>query len=410
MALENIDIEHSNFAIDRSGSSFYTMDHTTNELIQKNSSGSVIFTYILAADITEVSALKFDGYYFWSLERQGTSGFRIRRWEIGDDDLVRVFSEFSYTGDIITPFDCHAFAVEYYNDSLSSALLNSGFTFTVTDGDVIRIGDRLVIGPSTAVGFEGEFVKATVVNKVGNTITISPTSTASFNPNDLIYFSRNFFVFSDDASAGLSGALYKFNTNSGLLQSVDISNIYNKVRGAVFFKNNVMFARAGEVIWLDPDSNNITKSQAIRNLTENLGEHIEVTDLAGFSDTLYRLQQKTTTFNGGTGQYETEDWSPLYNYVTSNTVSEVYFVVIKAEPPIIPRSAAGIDPDDLKSKLTVEVFDQFRVPVFDRAVSLASTGGGVSPSSGSTDVNGVFRSTYTANTTVGQITVTATVT
>jgi hypothetical protein len=410
MVYENIQVEHGNLAIDRSGSSFYTMDHDSNVLIQKNSSGAVIFTYQLDTDVGEVAALKFDGYYYWSLERQGTAGFRIRKWEIGTNDLVELDTEFSYGADVVNTYDCHAFAVEYYKDTLSSALLVGGTTFTVTDGSVIRIGDRLVIGPSTAVGFTGLYEKATVINKVGNTITISSPSLVSFSPNEPIYFSRNFFVFSDTAAAGLSGALYKFNAFSGLVQSVDINNLYNKVRGAVFFKNNVMFVRAGDVVWLNPASYSITKFQAIDNLTENRGEYIECQDLAGFSDTLYRLEQKKIFFDTGINQFDTEDWSPQFNYITSSTVPEIYFVVLKADPPILPKSVAGIPAADLKSQITVEVFDQFRVPVFNRAVSLASTGGGVSPASGTTDVNGVFRSVYTANTTVGQITVTATVT
>ena len=110
MAFENVNIAHGNLTIDRSGSSFYTMDHTQTRLIQKNSSGTVIFSYFLDRSIIEVVALEFDGFYFWSLERQGSSGFRIRKWEIGSDDLVRVVLELSFITSVIAPYDVYTFA------------------------------------------------------------------------------------------------------------------------------------------------------------------------------------------------------------------------------------------------------------------------------------------------------------
>jgi hypothetical protein len=407
MVYENIQIEHGNFTIDRSGSSFFTMDHDENKLIEKNASGSVIFSYFLDTDIIEVQALKFDGYYFWSLERQGTAGFRIRKWEIDDDDLVRNVEEFSYTSDGVNSYNCYAFAVEYYSDSLFSTYSIGQTILGVVDGSVIRVGDKIIIGPSNAVGFEGQYQEVDVIGKTGNNITISPALSVPFNPGDAIYFTRNFYVFSDDATAGMDGALYKFRSFDGLLQTVNINNMFNTVRAAVFFKNQVMFVRSGEVIWLDPDSQNITKSQAIDNLDATRGVHLPASDLAGFSNTLYRLEQKHVFLSAG--NYNTEDWSPQYNYNTSSVVAEVYFVAVKAEPPIVHRSASGVPLADTKSSIMVQVLDQFRTPVFNRLVSFASDGGSVSPTTATTDANGIARTTYTANTDYGQKTVTATV-
>ncbi len=409
MAHENIQIDHGNFAIGRDGT-FFTMDHDDNKLIEKNSSGTVLFSYFLDTDILEVSALKFDGYFYWSLERQGTIGFRIRKWEIGTDNLVRNRREFSYVTDGVNSYDCNAFAVEYYDDMLDNVVLAGSTTFDVTDGSIVRVGDILIIGPSTASGFEGLYDTVSVTNKVGTTLTVSPALSRDFSPNEPIYFSRNLWVFSDTATAGLSGALYKFRITDGFLQTVNVSNLFNLVRGAVFFKRYVMFVRAGEVIWLDPDSTNINRSQAIDNLDVNRGDHITCHDLAGFSDTLYRLEQEHVFFNVGAGIYQTEDWAPSFNYNTSSTIAEIYFVGVKAARPIVHKSAAGVDVADTQTSIRVFVLDQFRTPVFNRLVTFASTGGSVNPASDTTDSEGEASTTYTASSSTGKVTVTATVT
>lgn len=405
MAFENIQIEYGNFTIDRSGSVFYTIDHDTNSLISKNSSGTVIFSYFLAEDVQEVQSLQFDGVHYWTLERQGTSGFRVRKWEIGTDNLVRVVDVFSFISDAIVQYDTHAFAVEHYSDSLDNSVLTGATSFDLNDAGTITIGDRITIGPSTAVGFEGDFSETVVTNKAGSTVTVSPAVSSDFSPNDEVYFTRNLFVFSDLGLPGTAGALYKFDAFSGTLKTLTTSGLYNLVRGATFFKDYVMFVRGGEVVWLDPDSQGIFKSQAIDNLNVDRTEHLIAHDLAGFGDLIYRLETEHVFLSGGT--YQTEQWTDEFNYNTSTTVPEVYFVAVKAEPTILHKSVVGLTPE---SEITIQVLDQFRTPVFNRPVSLTSDGGAVSPSSGNTDAEGVFESTYTANTDVGEITIEATVT
>lgn len=404
MVYENIQIEHGNFTISRDGSSFFTLDHENTRLIEKNSSGTVIFSYFLDKAIFEVQALQFDGVYFWSLERQSSVGFRIRRWEIGEDDLVRAIDEYSFIDTASTPYDVYTMAVEYYSDSLDGNALVSDTEIDVNDGSVVRIGDEIVIGPSTAVGYEGEFATVTVLNKVGNTLTISPALDVSFSPNEEIYFTRNFYVFSDDAFGGLKGSLYKFKASNGALLALDTSNLYNLVRASTFFKEVIMFVRGGEIIWLDPASFNITKSQAIDTLDENRTTYIDTFDLAGYDDSIYRLEQEHIFFDS---TWQTEDWSPLYNYNTSNTVSEIYFVALKADPPELHKSVVGLPTVDRESKITVHVFDQFRTPVSGRTVDFSSDGGSLSPIQDTTDANGTAKTTYTSDTSVGEVAITA---
>jgi len=210
----------------------------------------------------------------------------------------------------------------------------------------------------------GEYFETDVINKVGEkTITVFPALTKTFSPDDPVHFTRNFFVFSDTAPSNLPGALYKFRAKDSFPLALNVSNMFNLVRATTFFKNKLMFVRGGEIIWFNPDSQTIFKSQAIDNLDEDRGEYHAAFDLAGFSDEIYRLEQKKTTYNVSLEKWETANWSPLFNYNTSSVVPEVYFVAVKAEPPLLHRFDDGIAIDDLTSLITVIVLDQFRTPV-----------------------------------------------
>jgi len=404
MAFENIQIAHGNFTIDRSGAAFYTMDHGNNQMIKKDSSGNIIFTHFLDTVITEVSSLQFDGFHYWSLERSGTSGFRVRKWEIGVDNLVRVISEFSFISGAVLSYDVYSLAVESYKDTLNGNALVGDTSIDVNGGGTVVAGDRLVLGPSTATGFEGNFSETTVIGKVGNTLQTSPALDNEFSPNDEVYFTRNFFVFSDDGFTGTNiAALFKYNAFTGNLLSVNSSNMFSLVRASTFFKENLFFIRGGEAIWLNPVSQDIFKSQSVDNLNQARSGYINTFDLAGFSDTLFRLEQEHVFLSGGS--YNREDWSPQFNYNTSNTLPEVYFVSVKSEPPILHIAVSGLTPT---AKITVQVLDQFRTPVFNTQVDLTSDGGALNPIQDNTNANGIVTSTYTANSSEGQVTIDAT--
>jgi hypothetical protein len=412
MAYENIQIQYGNFTIDRNFV-FYTMDHVAGTLIAKTSVGVPVQTYTLATIIKEVLSLQFDGYYYWSLEQPIVAGFRVRKWEIGTDDIVRVVDDYLYSPDAINTYDVNAIAVEAYTDSLDNQEVPGTTVFDVVDGQVITPGDNIVVGPSTAVGFVGLYNFTTVIGKVGNTITVSPALNAVFSPADPIVFSRNFFAFSDTAPANLEGALYMYKTSNGNPLSLDVSNMYNQVRAATFFKNKLMFVKGSEVIWLNPDTQTINRSQAIDNATVSRAGYVPTHDLAGSSETLYRLEQEHVYYNDTFSRWETEDWSPLYNYNTSGVVPEIYFVALKAQPQTLHKSTSFYvtnSPEVLDSEIVVTVLDQFRTPVFNRVVDFTSSGGPLSSVQETTDENGQARITYTASSFPGDVTITAEVT
>lgn len=409
MAFENIAINFRNFTIDvLDGSGFYTMDHTNNKLTKKSSAGTLISDNFLNSSVSEVYSLSYDGAYFWTLERTGINAALIKKWEIGTDTIVRVLATYSLAPDAVNKFDSYSMAVEFYRDTFSSAGTLGTSTFSVTDGSILRVGDTLSLGPSTAVGYTGARNRVSVISKVGNNLTVSPALTSQFNATDPIYFSRSIFLFSDASASGLNvGCVYQLNVSTGAILAVDINQMYGKVRASTFFKNKLMFLRGSEVIWLTPETFRIFKSQAIDNLDATRGSYQTTYALTGFSDTLYRLEREKITYNSGTDTYITNSWA-TYNYNSNSTISEIFFVALKADQPIIHKAGTGISPTPT-SNLTVEVLDQFKVPLFNKFVQLTSTGGSVSPIQGNTDTNGKFLSTYTADTSIGQIKLTATV-
>ena len=406
MAYENIEIEHGNFTIGPTGATILTMNHEDNTLIEKTLTGTVVFTYAIEINIFEVQSLQYDGYYYWTLERQGTAGFRVRKWEIDSGNVVRLVDDFSFISDVINRYDVNSMAVEFYEDSLDNQIGTGTTTFDLNDGEVVRIGDRIVIGPSTAAGFEGLYFETDVINKTGDkTITVSPALNKTFSPDDPVHFTRSFFVFSDTGPGGLPGALYKYRWDDGFILSVYNSNMFTGVRASTFFQNQLMFVKAGEVIWLDPESQIIEKVQSIDNATADRADYHTTYDLAGFSNELYRLEQSKTYYSGS--QWLTENWAPNYNYNTSSVVPEVFFVAVKADPPMVHRFKSGIPTAEIQSLITVTVLDQFRTPVFNRIVDLSSTGGPLSSIQETTDTNGQVRVTYTADSTLGNVTITA---
>ena len=405
MAFENVRVKYGNLAIDFvDGTGFYTFDHEQGILLKKGSDASVIATFVADATFTEIYALEHDGIYLWSLEKSGTSGFTIRKWRL-ESGLARLVFARSYVIDSSNQFDVYAMALEHYKDTLSNQLISGSSTIPVTDGDIFRTGDRISIGPSTAVGFEDDVNEATVISVVGNILNVTTPVSSNFSPNDPIYFSRSVFVFNDRGpTSSKPGSVYKYGAVSGNLLSVNSDGIFYGIRAATFFRDSVMFVKGGEIIWLDPDDQGIDRSQAIDNLVENRTFHYNATDLTGFGDTIYRLEDRKVSLSAGT--YSTETWTGEFNYNTSSVVPEIYFVSVKAEPLIIHRAVSGLIPT---STITVQVLDQFKTPVFNRLVELTSTGGSLSPSSATTDANGVITSTYTANSTKGQVQVEASV-
>jgi hypothetical protein len=393
-----------NFTIDFDGF-FYSMDHNNGQLTIKDAGGTPGAPFILDTPIIEVQSLQFDGYYFWSLERQGTSGFRIRKWD-ANNGIASKIAEYSFIS-ASTKYDVHAMCVEAYVDTLAGSANLGEYTFTVDDGQVIIPGDDVVIGPNAL----GKYSFNHVSDKVGNVITTSDSIQYQIEPGSTITFSRAFYVFSDRDASGAEAKLFAFRTDTGDFLLANGTNMYDGVRATTFFKNKIMFIKGGEIIWLSPaNPGKIFRSQGISEFITTSGTYQQSYDLAGRSDIIYRLNREHLYYDDTFDRWEEHNWSPLFNYNESVITPYVFQVAVKVEPQVIHRYHVTVT-GTLESDIVVTVLDQFRTPVFNEQVQFSTSGGGGSifPLSAPTDTNGQVKAKYTASSAVGEIDIIATV-
>ena len=149
------------------------------------------------------------------------------------------------------------------------------------------------------------------------------------------------------------------------------------------------------------------QSQGINEYITTSGTYQRTYDLAGQSDIVYRLNKEHFEYNETFDRWDEHSWDPLFNYNESPTTAEIFSVALKIQPQVLHRYHPTVS-GTLESEVVVTVLDQFRTPVFNKTVMLSSDlGGTIAPTQANTDTNGQIRATYTANSVIGDITVTA---
>ena len=187
--------------------------------------------------------------------------------------------------------------------------------------------------------------------------------------------------------------------------------MFGGVKAACFYNSKITFVKGHEIIQVSTAPMTVYKHFAIDNLDIDRASIVSIEALWIYSDVMYLLQNKKVFYTPGYG-WDSEEWESYYNYVTTvfHTLitSVVYFVEVKAEPDILH----AIAPDVLTavSNITVTVLDQARQPLSGRTVSMTSTLGSLSPSSGVTDSSGVFTCVYNGTSDDAVVTITATAT
>jgi len=410
MSYENIQLTAPNMTGDRTNTNFYCFSGGVVYVKQRGAPYSLVTMYPLDRYIGTVACTQFDGVYYWTLEKQ-TNGILIQKWELVSG-ILRWRDSFSYVSGIGTSYDADCFVVDYYSSTLSVGANAGATSLEVASGDTFNIGDSIVLGPSTVVAFSGKFETVSVVNKSGNTLTISPALTKGFSSSNAVYTSRYFYVFNKYSPYDTSrGALLKYKVGTGTLNSYSSSHMFGGVKAACFYNSKITFVKGHEIIQVSTAPMTVYKHFAIDNLDIDRASIVSIEALWIYSDVMYLLQNKKVFYTPGYG-WDSEEWESYYNYVTTvfHTLitSVVYFVEVKAEPDILH----AIAPDVLTavSNITVTVLDQARQPLSGRTVSMTSTLGSLSPSSGVTDSSGVFTCVYNGTSDDAVVTITATAT
>ena len=378
---------------------------------QRGSPYGLVNVYPVNTFVGEVACAQFDGVFYWTLEKQ-TGGFTIKKWELVGG-ILRQRAIFSYTTIPGMTFDADSFTVDYYNDVLtSSATLGSSY-LEVTDGDNFNIGDTVVLGPSTAGGFSDQYESASISSKVGDTLYLSTPLTKSFSSGDALYATRYFYVFNKYSPYDNSkGSLLKYKWDTGKLYSYYPSHMFGAVTATCFYDGRITFVKGNEVILLNTSTLNVFRHFAIDNLETNRAGIVPIHALWVYSDVLYRLQGKYVFFNEDIEEWDEELWGSVYSYVSgvfpTIFVSTVYFVEIKAYPPMIHAIASGITSST--SNIVVTVLNQDRTPLAGRTVTMTSSYGSILPTSGTTDSNGQLECVYSGSVHVTEVEIKASVT
>lgn len=412
MAEENIQLPVSNMTGDRTNTNLYCFSGGVMLAKKRGSPYSLQDTYPVDTYVGDVECTQFDGYYYWSLEKQ-TNGFTIKKWEL-DSGILRQQDIFSYADDGHTLYDADSFAVDSYNSYLTSpgGVIGSN-VLPVDDVDVFDIGDNVVIGPSSDGSFTGEYEKRVVSNKAGSSLILDLPLTKTFSTDDFVYTNRFFYVFNKYSPFDSSrGSMLQYRSSDGILNSYSATNMFGGVTASCFYEGRILFIKGNELILLNATTLNVYRHIAIDNLRDDRGNNIPIYAIWAYSDVLYRLQDIRVYYDGGAGDWAEESWSPYYHYTTDAIPTEfqaiVYFVNMWAYPNMIHAVADGVP--TTTSNITITVLNQDRTPLSGRSVSLSATRGSLVPNSGTTNSDGQFVSVYNGTSHIEEVEITATVT
>lgn len=409
MAYENIDLPASNFTGDRTNSNFYCFSGGLMRAKQRGSPYDLVASYPTDSFIGDVECVQFDGVYYWTLERQ-SSGVYIQKWELVSG-ILRNRDTFSYSSNIVTEYDSRCFCVEYYSDTLSYAAAAGASYIKLNDASDFNVGDSIVVGPSSLAAYLGDYDHVSVVNKANNTLYLSSVLTNGFSSGDAVYSTSYIYLFNKYSPYDTArGSLLKIDADDGTLYSFSSNHMFGEVLASCFYGGRIIFIKGHEVISVNPDTLGVYKHFALDNLDTDRAAVIPTYGMWVYSDVMYLLRGKYVYYDGS--EWLSEDWAGRYNYVTEAfhtlLTSAVYFVEVQAEPDMIHAVDSGVP--TATSDIKVTVLDQARQPLSGRSVSMSSTVGSLSPSTGTTDGDGVFTCTYNGTNEAAEVEITASVT
>jgi hypothetical protein len=404
----NINIPVGHMTGDRDNTNFYYFFGGVMKVSKRGSPYNVVATYPVNTYVGTVSCIQFDGYYYWSLEKQ-TNGYIIKKWELSSGILYQR-AIFSYTSSAALRLDVDSFVVDSYNSTLDGYTTSGVTTIKVKNSSYFKIGDVVVIG--TVIVNESRSIVSK--NDITNELYLdSPTINAYVNESG-VYTSRYFFVFNKYSFYDQnSGSLLRYSCSNGSFVSYASSSVFADVKATCFYSGKILFVKGNEVIQytVNPASVVLFRRTTINNLDTTRADIVPIYSIWLYSDVLYRLQNKRVYYTSEIKEWEEEDWGDYYNYISETFptvfVSTVYFVEIKAYPMMVHAVSLPSVPT-ASVDVTVTVLNQDRTPLSGITVTLTSTKGTMVPSSGATDSNGRFTSVYNGTSYIGEVEITAT--
>lgn len=422
---ENIRINDANFSLGPQEGFFYSISFSLDSLLQIEEDGTVVGSFpITRSQIRNpILELHYDGTFFWTLEKLPSGlGSVIKKWRLFPFKTVlspnatptelRWQDEITLLSQTNIIYEGEAFAVEHYHRSISQAVTKGANTIRLNSVDKINPGIILYLGPSSSSSNlnNEEQIVVQGVNPNTNDITFIKAGGLEndYISGDAVDFHTGVWVFNDHDFTGITnnkGALIRFSYPQKSISLISTGAKYSDVNAADFDQNRLSFVRAFMIMTLNIDSSTFDLESSLEaNLMEsNKWELIKVFDLISDLDNnqYFKLQQKETTENLGTGTLTTINFEPLFNFQTETTLPFVNSIALRFDPTRF--AITGNSPQQRGFTVTAEVRDQFNFPVLGRGIQFTAsqndlgdpgTPGTMNPSIGFTSISGTVSSTY----------------
>lgn len=384
MAHENIRSTANSFTVDADGY-FCTFNTTLNILQKTTQTSNVAFTYptidpILVGSYGSLLGTCYDGYYFWTLHREGSTrrswseynttdygnyvyDFAIKKWTITKNNTVEKVEQFDIINDdrdnVVIPT---SFCLEPYTTTYPTTVSgNNPYIKTTADwSSRLEPGDVVFLGPNSSSQSEYVTVTGTIAP---NTWGLSFYTYHTYDSGDSILFNEALHVFnqfcptSDDYTT--KGSWLRYNATTGTLVASTIDAEYKDI-DATAFGNTSALTRSSNFNTLVYIKNNSAKFININTLTvamvmntDNIQANgstiIPVHDLELRNGSLYRLQLRAM-------YYEADYTWSTYNYVLSPIREYLDSISTSVFPTILPSNGVST------AQVTAVVHDQYNNP------------------------------------------------
>ena len=421
----NIQISDQNFSFGPDVGFFYTVSSALDALLKVEADGTVVGTFPITRSRVNhpVKELHFDGTFFWTLEDLLSDlGIVIKKWRLSPFKTAAFPSvspsEFRWQDEITLihkpsiRYSSSAFVVEHYHRKFDGSFLQGVSSIRLDDATNINVGDILYLGPSGFGGFIGNEEEILVTGISSNDIFFAKAGGLenSYLSLDPIDFSKSIFLFNDHSFSGQednAGTIINLAYPSRVQVRTDKGGKYGQVTAADFDSTIITFVRGFQIIQLNLLNPNFDLgSSAEANLVEsNKTALIKVFDLISDlgSDLYYKLQDKETVEDLGTGTFVTTTFSPKFNFQTFPTLAFVNSTALSFDTRFTEPLASA---DTIA--VTASIRDQFNFPVFNKSVQFSASLNGISdpgipgtffPTVVITNASGIAESTYTPSST-----------
>lgn len=376
----NARLDYQNFSFGPDSGRIYSIDHVNSVMLVKNDPGgvldvpvSLIKTIPISSTIySEVQTLEYDGYYFYSqngLGTDGSSGTRIEKWELGENGntLVKVpgaGNEFTLVNTAVNKYESEAMTIEVLLEELDDTAISGSSLITISDSSLVELGDAIYVGPNTSNDREVR----RVVGILGQDLTLDSPLEHAYAISDEVRIRKSLFVFNNyNGLVDNVGQKLEYSTYTGNLISTGSSAEWKGVTAATNYDGNFYYTKGSQLLRYQPHGieNGYKSSLLLENIKKDNSTIIKIFDLAVNSSEIHKLQTSVHLFNSASKEFDDIDSEDeKYNIEREFFAAKVKTLTSHREDNSV------LFGQSIESGLTIEMRDQYFIPIFGRSVSV----------------------------------------